>query len=200
MVKQQQQQQQRRTAFRMVGLKRSHTFYRLPDGTMLGGHQGGRQGRRQFNAAIGNMLPGRVRPLTALQLDPVLQALNDLKGMFKKSAVEPVRKQRVPSNGAKFVIYFDDNFLPEYGNVMVKINEKGWPLGHPLSTELHMPFSHPEQKKLRRQRQALLRMFREETTGTGSLLEPRASKVLEYTIWEPGHGGMRWFEWVNGFK
>jgi hypothetical protein len=199
MVKQQQQQQQqrRRTAPRMVGLKRSPTFYQLPDGTVLGG-QG--QGRRQFNAAIGkSMLPGRVR-LTALHLDPVLQALNDLKGMFKKSAVEPVRKQRVPSNGAKFVIYFDDNFLTEYGNVMVKINEKGWPLGHPLSTELASSFSHPEQKKLRRQRQTLLRMLREETTGTGSLLEPRASKVATYSIWEAGHGGMRCFEWVNGFE
>ena len=195
MVKQQQQKQQQKQQQQQKPGTASRMLKR----------QGG-QGRRQFHAANAAnavnkpMLPGRVRPLTALKLDPVLQALNDLKGMFKNSAVEPVRRQRVPSNGAKFVIYFDDNFLTEYGNVMVKINKKGWPLGHPLSTELHMPFSHPEQKKLRRQRQTLLRTLREETTGTGSLLEPRASKVATYSIWEAGHGGMRWFEWVNGFE
>lgn len=178
--------------------KRSPTFYQLPDGAV----GGGRQGCRQFQAALvaKPMLPGRVRPLTALQLDPVLQALNDLKGMFKKSVVEPVRKFGVPSNGAKFAIYFDDDFLREYGNIMVEINKKGWPLGHPLSTELASSLSHPEQKKLRRQRQALLSMLRAETTGTGSLLEPRASKVASYSIWEEGHGGMRCFEWVNGFE
>jgi len=80
---------------------------------------------------------------------------------------------------------------------MVEINKKGWPLGHPLSA--HKPL-HAEQKKLGRQRQALLRMLRAETIGTGSLLEPRASKVVSYSIWEEGHGGMRCFEWVNGFE
>ena len=83
---------------------------------------------------------------------------------------------------------------------MVEINKKGWPLGHPLSVDKQASTVHPQQKKLRRQRQALLRMLRAETTGTGSLLEPRASKVVTYSIWEMGHAGMRWFEWVNGFE
>ncbi len=37
-------------------------------------------------------------------------------------------------------------------------------------------------------------MLRAETTL------PRASKVASYSIWEEGHGGMRCFEWVNGFE
>ena len=113
-----------------------------------------------------------------------------------------MRKFGVPPNGAKFVIYFDDDFLREYGTIMVEINKKGWPLGHPLSADkqaLYKPL-HAEQKKLARQRQTLLRMLQEETTGTGSLLEPCASKVARYSIWEEGYGGMRWFEWVNGFE
>lgn len=147
-------------------------------------------------------------PLTALQLDPVLQAMSELKIMFAKSAVDPVRKFGVPPNGAKFVIYFDDEDLREYGNVMVEIHKKGWPLGHPLSADAQVcpkgaalyKLLHPEQQQLGRQRQALLRMFREETTGTGSLLEPSASKVARYSIWEQGHSGVRYFEWVNGFE
>lgn len=150
----------------------------------------------------------QVCPLTALQLDPVLQAMHDLKGMFETSAVDPVRKLGLPPNGAKFVIYFDDEDLREYGIVMVEINKKGWPLGHPLSADTQScpegsalyKHLHPEQQKLGRQRQALLRMLREETTGTSSLLEPCASKVARYSIWEQGHGGMRYFEWVNGFE
>ena len=147
-------------------------------------------------------------PLTASQLDPVLQALNDIKGMFATSAVDPVRKLGLPPNGAKFVIYFDDDDLREYGNIMVEINKKGWPLGHPLSADAQAcptgsalyKLLHPQQQQLGRQRQALLRMFREETTGTGSLLEPSASKVSTYSIWEQGHAGVRYFEWVNGFE
>ena len=115
-----------------------------------------------------------------------------------------MRKLGLPPNGAKFVIYFDDEDLREYGVVMVEINKKGWPLGHPLSADTQVSAAgsapHPEQQKLGRQRQALLRMLREETTGTGSLLEPCASKVARYSIWEQGHGGMRYFEWVNGFE
>ena len=147
-------------------------------------------------------------PLTAFQLDPVLQALDDIKGMFATSAVDPVRKFGVPPNGAKFVIYFDDEDLREYGNVMVEIHKKGWPLGHPLSADAQAcpkgaelyKLLHPQQQKLGRQRRALLRMFREETTGTGSLLETSASKVARYSIWEQGHAGVRYFEWVNGFE
>ena len=86
---------------------------------------------------------------------------------------------------------------------MVEINKKGWPLPPPLSCPEGLALYkhlHTEQKKLGRQRQALLRMLRAETTGTGSLLEPRANKVASYSIWEEGHGGMRCFEWVNGFE
>lgn len=189
-------------------LRRSHTFRQLPSGRIVGGKPccSFSQGHRQLSGArlsgaqglCRSMLPGRVRPLTALQLDPVLQGLADLQRMFGRSAAVPVRVGTVPPNGTQFAIHFPDDFLEEHGNIMVEINKKGWPLGHPLSTELHQPLSHPEQQKLGRQRQALLRSFREETTGTGSLLETRASKVAGYSIWETGHG-MRYFEWVNQF-
>lgn len=194
---------------RTEGVKISRNLQRVMDGRSFS------NGLRQRAAILAQkkqkqqlMTVPQECPLTALQLDPVLQAMSELEIMFEKSAVCPVRKFRVPPNGAKFVIYFDDDDLREYGKIMVEIHKKGWPLGHPLSADAQAcpkgsalyKLLHPEQQQLGRQRQALLRLFRAETVGTGSLLEPSYSKVARYSIWEPGHGGMRYFEWVNGLE
>ena len=140
------------------------------------------------------------RPLTALDLDPVRQALHDLQGMMKGAVVQPVQEFRIPPNDSPFVIYFPEEDLQAYGKILVAIHEQGWPLGDPLAGEAapERAFVKPAQKVLRRQRAHVLRMLREATTGTGSLLARRASEVAKYSIWEQGRGGARCFVWTNG--
>ena len=163
----------------------------------------GGQGQRQFLAAsayrqtLGTR--SRRRQPTVEELDPVVQGLEDVQRIFHRSAVTPVQSGHAPPTGAKFAIYFNPDELATLGRTIVEINKNHWPLGDPLSSAQEHQYVHPLQKRLYRQRQALLWTFRDDQTGSGNLLSSDADEVRKYKIWDMGFGGVCYFEWVNSF-